>query len=540
MDSIYNKIFAFRAVLSYFMVMLLLLTCILRVAVISTGNYNQIQSNQMLYNVEIMQLRGTIYDCNMIPLTNCDSKTVAAISPTSKGISAAYTLLEGDELKFALDKLNNSLPAVCVVKHAFDGEGVSTTTIYEHNNNQSLACHLIGYINDNGHGVSGLELAYDDILYSEKKVTAVFSTSGKGDILYGIDPYFENDLSVIKSGVVTTIDINIQNIVEDVASKLNSGCILVSEVSSGKIKAMVSVPKFDINNIAVSLDAKNSPMINKALYTYNVGSIFKPCVAAAMLENGFANNVFNCEGKLNIVDRDFRCHKLTGHGLVDLKTALAQSCNCFFYNFSMSKNNKLIYKYASRLSFNNKLSIAENLYALTGNIPKLSALENEGVAANFSIGQGNLLASPVAILNLYTAIAGDGSYYLPSVVEKVVKDGKEFNYSIGNKTRVMKSETAAVLRECLQTVISDGTGTEAQPALCSAAGKTATAQTGRYYDSGEEITNSWFSGFFPAQNPKYVVVVMSDSKLNVSTASLFAEIVDKIYELYAKKFENID
>lgn len=538
MSNIYNKIFASRAVLSFFMVMLLLLTCILRVAVISTGNYSQIQALQTAYKIEVARLRGTIYDCNMIPITNANTTTVAAIAPTPKGIMAISSLLEGDELEAVLDSLKKDIPAICAVSNPIENEGIATTTVYDHIGEYLPACHIIGYTDSTGHGVTGLELAYDDILYSDKKVTAVFSANGRGDILRGIDPYFENDLSVVANGVVTTIDINIQNIVEDIASKMNSGCILVSEVSNGKIRAMASVPDFDVNNIAASLDADNSPMLNRALYTYNVGSVFKPCVAAAIIESGYNGYTFDCEGKVKIADRDFRCHKLSGHGTVNLQIALAQSCNCFFYDFSTTHNKENLYKFACSLSLNNKLNIADNLYASSGNIPELNTLKNDGVAANFSIGQGNLLASPVAILNLYTAIAGDGSYYLPSIVEKTIKNGKEEQYDKGNKTRVMKNETAAILREYLQTVISDGTGIEAQPKLCTAAGKTATAQTGRYYDTGEEITNSWFCGFFPAEEPRYAVVVMSDSKLNVSTASVFAEIADKICELYDEIIKN--
>ena len=148
--------------------------------------------------------------------------------------------------------------------------------------------------------------------------------------------------------------------------------------------------------------------------------------------------------------------------------------------------------------------------------------------------------SPVSILTLYLSIAGDGSYYLPSIVEKTLIDGKEQSYDIGNKTRVMSKTVAQTLREYLKTVITDGTGAEAAPTLTTAAGKTATAQTGRYYDDGTEITNSWFCGMFPADNPQYVVVVMSDSKLNVSTASVFAQIADGIMLLFGNNVEIAD
>lgn len=537
-SNLYAKIFASRAVLSFFVVMLLLLSCILRVAVIAIGNYDTVAFEQSLYRINISRLRGTIYDCNMVPLTNNHSKIIAAVSPTPKGVMAISSCTDGEALEGALELLKTDNPAICTVNDTFDSEGIAFTTVYEQSREKLSACHLIGYTDSTGHGVSGLQKAYDDFLFSEKFVSALFAVGGDGDILSGVEPQFENDISVINSGVVTTIDINIQNIVEAVASKMNSGCAIVAEVSSGKIRAMASVPMFDIDNLANDLQKQNSPMLNRALLPYSVGSVFKPCVAAAALEMGRGGYVFNCKGNLEIVDRVFRCHNISGHGDVNLRDALAQSCNCFFYNFALNLGGEPIYKMASSLNFGSEFKVADNLYAAAGVIPDLKSLDNQGTLANLSIGQGDLLLSPMALLNLYVAIAGDGCYYLPSVIEKTVNGGQENIYDIGNKTRVMSNKTAAVLREYLQSVISDGTGVEAEPKLCTAAGKTATAQTGRYYSDGTEITNSWFCGFFPAEQPQYVVVVMSDSKLNVSTASIFAEIADGIIELSGKNVKN--
>ncbi len=539
-SNLYAKIFARRAGLSFFVVMLLLLSCILRVAVISTGNYYTVAAEQLSYRINISRLRGTIYDCNMVPLTNNSQKTVAAVLPTPKGIMAISSCADGEALESALKVLKTDNPTICTVNDTLDGEGITFTTIYEQSTEKLSACHLIGYTDSTGHGVSGLQKAYDDFLYSEKFASALFTVGGNGDILSGVKPSFDNDISIVNSGVVTTIDINFQNIVETAASKLNSGCAIVAEVSNGKIRAVASVPTFDINNLVNDLQNQNSPMLNRALLPYSVGSVFKPCVAAAALEIGRGGYAFNCKGSLEIVDRVFRCHNLSGHGDMDLRGALAQSCNCFFYNFALELGGEPIYKMVSTLSFGSKIKIADNLYAAAGVIPNIKSLNNQGTLANLSIGQGNLLLSPIVMLNLYAAIAGDGCYYLPSVIEKTLKSGEESIYDIGNKTRVMSDKTADVLREYLQSVIKDGTGVEAAPKLCTAAGKTATAQTGRYYPDGSEITNSWFCGFFPAEQPQYVVVVMSDSRLNVSTASIFAEIADKITELEGKNIKNDD
>ncbi len=540
LERFYGKLFARRSVLCFFIVMFLLLTCILRVAVIVTGNYEKIQSEQITYKIDVVQHRGTIYDCNMVPITNNQPQMIAVVSPTQRCISAISRVLDEKTLSDTLATLKSNKPAVCYISEDISCDGIATTTIYNRYNENLSACHLIGYTNDEGHGVSGLELAYDDLLYSSEYVSANITCDGHGNMLKGVEPYFENDLSKTINGVVTTLDINIQTIVEKEISKMNSGCAIVAEVGNSKIRAMASVPTFDINNIAESFDDENSPMLNRALNTFNVGSVFKPCVAIPIIENNLTNVIFNCEGNLEIGDRWFRCHNLSGHGEMNLCYSLAQSCNCFFYNSALSLGGDHIYKTAAKLSTGTKIKIADGIYTVRGNLPDKSVLSNVGALANLSIGQGNLMASPVAMLNLYLAIAGDGSYYVPSVVEKTIVDGKENLYDIGYPTSVMRSDTANTLREYLKTVITDGTGVEAAPMLTTAAGKTATAQTGRYYTDKTEITNSWFCGFFPADKPQYVIVVMSDSKLSVSTASVFANIADGIAEYKRINVENDD
>lgn len=536
----YNQSFSLRTVLCFFIIMLLLLSCVLRVAVIATGNYSSIQLQQSSYVINVARQRGTIYDCNMVPLTNVAQKKVAIVLPTPRSIMAISRVLEGEELDNTLETLKSNKPAVCYVDEDITCEGIAITTVSERYGSELSACHLLGYTDAAGHGVSGLELAYDDILYSEEYVSAVVTTDGKGNALKGVSPYFEKDLTQVLDGVVTTLDVNMQTITEGAASQLNSGCAIVAEVGSGKIRAMASVPTFDINNIAESLNAENSPMLNRALCAFNVGSVFKPCVAITAIENGYNNDTFVCEGGLEIGDRRFRCHNLNGHGTMNLCSSLAQSCNCYFYNFATFIGGTPIYKTASKLSLGSKIKVADNLFTAKGNLPGLNELSGSGTLANLSIGQGNLMASPVSMLNLYLAIAGDGSYYVPSVVEKTIEDGVEKSYDADSSTKVMNSETAAILREYLKTVITDGTGVEAAPTNTTAAGKTGTAQTGRYYKSGEEITNSWFCGFFPADAPQYVVIVMSDSKLNVSTASIFAQIADGISEYKGINVKNND
>lgn len=530
-ENFYEKKFQKRSVICFFIIMVMMLSCVLRVAIIVNGEYAQMSGQQSAYKIDVGRIRGTIYDKNMVPLTNNDTRLIAAVSPTERSAVAVRSLVKGQELQDVLEKLSKGLPAVCAVEREIDCDSIAFTKQFIHNSKDSLAQHTIGYVGSDGHGVSGLEAAYDSLLYSDDFVSAVFTKNGKGVIMDGISPQFENNMSSLTNGVVTTLDINIQAITEKAMEGFVSGAAIVANANTGEIAAICSRPNFDANNISEYLNADNSPLLNKALQCFSVGSVFKPCVAAAAMESGNEGFIFECTGNTQIIDRKFNCHKLDGHGLMNLKGALANSCNCYFYNFAIDTGSEVIYKMASSLSFGNDLYLCDNLYAKGGNLTKKESLSNIAMLANLSIGQGDLILSPVSMLTLYCAIASNGTYYVPSIVSKTIKGGEISEYKKEKPTRVMSEQTAKILREYLVDVITVGTGKGAQPKNCSAAGKTATAQTGRYLEDSTEITNSWFCGFFPVENPKYVVVVMAEGKSEATTTQAFAQIVDGIYEL---------
>ncbi len=530
-EKIYQKSFPKRAVICFFIFMFIMLSCVLRLAVISNGNYAEMSAQQSSYKIELGKIRGTIYDKNMVPLTNNETRILAAVSPSERSAVTVRSLVNEKELPSVLKKLSSGQPIVCEVKEEIECDSIAYTKQYIHNSDSSVAEHIIGCVDANGHGSSGLEAAYDELLYSESVLSAVFTKNGRGEIMSGIGPSFQSDFSALTNSIVTTIDINFQTVVEKAMDGVVSGAAIVADAENGKIRAMCSKPEFDINNISKYLEAENSPLLNKALQSFSVGSVFKPCVAAAALENRNSNFIYECVGSTQIIDRNFNCHKLDGHGIVDLQSALAFSCNCFFYNFAISVGGESVYKMASSLNFGNEMFICDNLAAKGGNLTKLQHLSNDATLANLSIGQGDLLLSPVSMLTLYCAIASDGTYYLPSIVEKTIKGGSAAEYDIGKPTRVMSKENAKILRGYLVDVITKGTGMLAQPSNCSAAGKTATAQTGRHLADGSEITNSWFCGMFPAENPKYVVVVMSVGESRITTSEIFAQIANGVYQI---------
>lgn len=529
-DNCFNRVFAHRSVICFVIILLLFLSCILRVAVITATDYDEVQTKQSSYRIPLGMARGTIYDCNRIPITNAKSKTFAAFSPIESSVIAAHRLLKGEKLVQCIESLKKGVPFVCEVQDKYECHGVAYTTVFENLSSDTVAEHIVGYTDSSGHGVSGLQSAYDDILYFDQKINAVYTKGGTGEILAGIEPFFESP-SVQGTGVVSTIDINIQNIAETAAQTIKKGAVLVADAKTAKIRAILSRPHFDPTDISASFKDEDSPMLNRALMSYSVGSVFKPCVAAAALEMGSGDYIYNCVGNTYIIDRTFNCHKRDGHGTVNLESALAFSCNTFFYNFAISIGAEPIYNMASSLNFNGSIRISENISTAKGNIPPLSKLQNEADIANLSIGQGSVLLSPVSMLTLYCAIATDGSYFIPSIVEGTLSDGAFKKYDSGLATRVMSTKTAETLRHYLEKVITEGTGVGAAPKNVSAAGKTATAQTGRKDQNGVEINNSWFCGFFPADAPEYVIIVMAEGQGNSVVNTIFADIADGINSL---------
>lgn len=526
------RVFSKRATIAFFILCFGFLVCILRVFAVTDSGYAAVAENNGRLTIDGGLIRGTIYDCNMNPITNNKRKILAAVSPTPRAITAISAVLEGDNKQQVLEMLRSGKPVVCEVPEKINSEGIVCTVVYTTEEENFPASHIIGYTDADGRGVAGLQAAYDGLLKTDERVTFGFAGSGMGQVLSGINPTVENSGNFRSNAVVTTLDINIQNIAEYYADSLQCGAVIITEAESGKIRACVSRPNFDISNISDYLNAENSPLLNRAINAYNVGSVFKPCVAAAGIETLKYDFLYSCSGNCQIADRVFNCHNRRGHGFLRLNSALANSCNTYFYNFAFKMGKNAVYNMATSLKFGTPLSLCNGITTASGNLPDKTQLDNIAELANTSIGQGGLLLSPISMLTLYCAIATDGKFTVPSLVEGTVKNGEFEAYKPSSPSKAMEAATASELRRDLAAVITEGTGVDAKPLLTTAAGKTATAQTGRF-QNGVEICSGWFCGFFPLENPEYVVIVFSEDtrKQSLSCSKIFANIADSITEL---------
>ena len=183
---------------------MMVLSCVLYTHLLSISlneDYAVAGEEQFYYNIDISTSFGSIYDCKFNPLVNDTTKNIAVVNPTDEAISEVS----------------------------------------------------IGYTVDNV-GVSGLELSYNDFLHqSEQTYSVKLAKDGLGNVLQGIEPIVSS-IDTIKSGIVTTIDKDIQSICEYSMRNVDMGACIVTEVSTGEIKAMVSMPSFDIDNLAISLN----------------------------------------------------------------------------------------------------------------------------------------------------------------------------------------------------------------------------------------------------------------------------------------------
>ena len=398
-----------------------------------------------------------------------------------------------------------------------------------------LAEQLIGYLDSEGHGAAGLEAALDDVLYTGERDTLHCAVTAQGRLQRGSEPILEKADSA-PQGVRLTLSRSIQRAAEGVAAEsMATGCILITDVSSGKVRACVSLPDFDAANVGESLTAPDSPLLNRAFSAYAVGSVLKPVLAAAALEAREGDFIRECPGYDALNGQVYRCAGSVPHGLVGLDGALEKSCNGYFIELGRELGPERVRQMAAALGFGKGQDIADGLRSASGVLPEAETLENEGQFANFCFGQGELLATPLQVAGMMNTIAAGGVYHTPLFVECTVDEttGEELTpLAHRSSRRVFAEQTAGKLQELLAGVVAEGTGRQAAPSEGTAAGKTGTAQTGQFRD-GEELKNYWFAGFYPAEKPRWTIVVMqaAQTEPEVSSAAIFARLLsDKLDE----------
>lgn len=511
-----------------------------RLAALSTSEeLAQAAEEQSTRTLTVASTRGQIYDCRYQPLVNRDTRYLAAVLPKPENFDKVLGAVDESQREDTLALLQQGDPFVIEVnKKITDTDGVEIFEVPVRYRDEQNAVHIIGYVNGEGTGTTGIEAAYEEILQKYAVSTTVtYSMDGMGRELAGAKPEVRDPVPST-GGMVLTIDRDLQEIVEQAGKdKIKKGAVIMLEPATGKIKAAASFPAYSPNNPAASVnDEENAPMINRCFCAYSVGSTFKISTAAAALEEGVSPSLsYTCTGVIDVKGQKFKCHELEGHGTLDMANAMSVSCNPYFISLALTLNKEQMVRQASDLSFGKSYDLAPGIRTQPGYLPTPSELYNPADVANFSFGQGKLTATPLQIGLMMCSVLNGGRTPRPSLVEGETADGKTLIEQPGAlaSLQAMSEDTAATIKQFLVDAVMVRDGQNAKPDTVSAGGKTGTAQTGRYNEKGVEIVQAWFAGFFPAEEPRYVVVVLAEDGDfgNISASPVFQEIADQVTAL---------
>jgi peptidoglycan glycosyltransferase/penicillin-binding protein 2 len=241
---------------------------------------------------------------------------------------------------------------------------------------------------------------------------------------------------------------------------------------------------------------------------------------------------FHCSGSYVFNEQlSISCWKEEGHGDIDFSEAFALSCNPSFIEVGLRLGREHLLKYVDKLHLIDPgITGYKNIYASHVSI-------NPGKAAlgNACLEQQGVKVSPVQLASLISTIADDGCWRPPSLLRYTINEkGQKHLPELENKKPLISSETARKMQRLMEKVVSEGTGKTAALSETRVAGKTATSQTGNLNEDGEEILNAWFGGFFPAENPRWAVVVMVEDGKSGSqdAAPVFRDIARSMLNCY--------
>lgn len=378
----------------------------------------------------------------------------------------------------------------------------------------SLASHILGFAGIDSQGLNGLEWSYDKYLRGNAGYLIAERDALGREIPEGMEKFFP-----AKDGnsLVLTIDEVIQHIVErelDKAVKMNkakSGTIVVMDPKTGEVLALANKPDYDPNRF---WQYKPELWRNDAVfYNYEPGSTFKIITAAAAIEEHVVkpDDSFYCSGGVTVGGHYVKCHLSSGHGAETFRSVVKNSCNPGFIQIGMKMGKEKFGQYIKNFGFG-QLTGVEIQGESKGIVRSIKDTQPIDVATN-SIGQG-IAVTPIQLVTAVSAVANGGTLMRPLIVREIVdpKGGivKNFNPIVVRK--VVSPETAATVRMLLEDVVTpSGTGRNAVVEGYRLCGKTGTAQkaaAGGGYESSKYVAS--FVGFGPADNPRFVALVMID------------------------------
>lgn len=355
-----------------------------------------------------------------------------------------------------------------------------------------------------------------------------------------------------------TIDIRLQRLAENLLGN-ESGAIVVLNPITGEILSLASRPTFNPTALSRGMPASQwqellqdsrHPLTNRAIQgQYPPGSTFKIVMAAAILDTGtfLSSDSISCQGGFQFGRRTFRDWKRGGHGLVNLKKALAESCDVYFYKAGNRMGIETIGSYARQFGLGQKTGIdlpAER----SGLMPSVDwklRVKGEpwypGETISVAIGQGFLMATPIQMAQVVASVARGGHLAQPHVIRAIRHraTGMIQEWSAPSPRRIgLSAKTFSDIQKGLTAVVEEGTARGMRSSLVSIAGKTGTAQvvglrSGPKNDTPKELKDhAWFVGYAPVDDPQIAVVILVENMGHGGSAA--APLAKELIEAYIR------
>src|SRR5712672_1875527 len=396
-------------------------------------------------------------------------------------------------------------------------------------------------------GKSGLERQYNDLLQGTDGMRRVVVNSVGKEV-----DHLPTQEAIPGKQIQLTIDYDLQQVAEQ-SLGARDGAVVALDPRSGEILAMVSHPAPNPNDFAVRIsneewkqlnDDPGKPLLNRAIQAQLApGSVFQIIMVTAMLEDKVPTASFTAYGPAYAVfyGRQFKCHvfgKTSGHGIVDLHTAITESCDVFFYNVGQRLGIDRISYYASHMGLGRRTGI-DLPSEETGLVPSEEWVQRvfhhkwyAGETISVSIGQGAVTVTPIQMVRMIAAVATGGELLQPHLLK---------NFTAKTDRFPLSEETVEQVTQGMYGVINEGgTGASLKLQNIEFSGKSGTAQL-MSYEAGNRMgkkgkeTNGWFVGYAPRRNPEIVIaaVIQGSSEHGGTTAGPVVRDIVKAY--YDKK-----
>ncbi len=408
------------------------------------------------------------------------------------------------------------------------------------------------------YGKSGIEAAMESYLRGKNGIKTT-TTASDGTV---VEDYLVKPQQ--GSTVVTTIRADLQKVAAKALSDMlkenrqssyfdYAGAVVVIDCNTGALLASVSLPTYDITRYFEDYDELvkdvSSPLWNRAIQSaYAPGSTMKPAVALAALEEGTidANSSFYCGRTYILEDQTFKC--LSGHGYLNVTSALEKSCNIFFFETGKKLGIDKMNKYCNLLGLGQKTGLeipeAEGMLASIANKEAAGQTWNPGDTVQAAIGQSDNLFTPLQLANYAATIANGGTRYKPYIIKSVLSsDMTEIIYetepTVVNTLNCSQKNLDIVKQGMRQVIVNGACQYHFNDCVVEVAGKTGTSQLKRKTQSGAtmDCNNGFFISFAPYDNPEIAIAVVAENAFSGSATSVAAA---DIYNYYFSQKEKVD